>query len=79
MVMTRLHQITPPHRHGEAIALRSMANNFSSSVMPLCFGALGGAIGTAGLFWMMGTLVAGGAFVARSLCSSGVHPRHSAG
>jgi predicted MFS family arabinose efflux permease len=74
MVMTRLHQITPPHRQGEAIALRSMANNFSSSVMPLCFGALGTALGTAGLFWMMGTLVLGGAFVARSIRSSDVEP-----
>ncbi|MEY4509564.1 MAG: hypothetical protein RLZZ450_1686 [Pseudomonadota bacterium] len=67
MVMTRLHQITPPHRHGEAIALRSMASNFSSAVMPMCFGALGSAVGASGLFWAMGALVAGGAFVARSL------------
>jgi hypothetical protein len=65
--MTRLHQITPPHRHGEAIALRSMASNFSSAVMPMCFGALGSAVGASGLFWAMGALVAGGAFVARSL------------
>jgi predicted MFS family arabinose efflux permease len=67
MVMTRLHQITPAHRHGEAIALRSMALNFSSAVMPMCFGALGTALGASGLFWVMGALVAGGAWVARSL------------
>jgi len=67
MVMTHLHQITPAHRHGEAIALRSMTLNLSSALMPLCFGALGGALGAAGLFWVMGTLVAGGVFVARTI------------
>ena len=67
MVMTALHQVTPSHRHGEAIALRSMAINFSSTVMPLGFGALGAALGAAGLFWTMGVLVAGGALLARGL------------
>ncbi|MFG5408554.1 MFS transporter [Piscinibacter sakaiensis] len=51
MVMSMLHQVTPAGRHGEAIALRSMALNLSSTLMPLLFGAGGSAIGAGGLFW----------------------------
>lgn len=69
MVMTKLHQMTPSARHGEAIALRAMASNLSSSVMPLGFGALGAVLGGAGLFWAFGALVGTGALVARSLDS----------
>lgn len=67
MVMTALHQVTPHERHGEAIALRSMAINLSSTLMPLAFGAVGVALGAAGLFWSMGGLVACGALLARTL------------
>jgi MFS family permease len=67
MIMTTLHQITPARRHGEAIALRSMAINLSSALMPLSFGAMGSALGAAGLFWSMSGLVAFGALIARSL------------
>ena len=65
MIMTTLHQITPASRHGEAIALRSMAINFSSAVMPLAFGVVGAALGAQALFWVMGLAVAGGSVVAR--------------
>jgi MFS family permease len=65
MVMTTLHQITPAARHGEAIALRSMAINLSSAVMPLAFGVAGAALGPAALFWMMGAAVASGSVAAR--------------
>ena len=65
MIMTTLHQITPAHRHGEAIALRSMAINFSSAVMPLAFGVAGATLGASVLFWVMGAAVAGGSAVAR--------------
>ena len=67
MIMTTLHQITPAARHGEAIALRSMAINFSSAVMPLMFGVVGAALGAATLFWVMGAAVAGGSFAARRI------------
>src|ERR1035438_8226765 len=53
MIMTTLHQITPADRHGEAIALRSMAINFSSAVMPLAFGLAGATLGASALFWFM--------------------------
>ncbi|WP_280154918.1 MFS transporter [Piscinibacter sp. XHJ-5] len=67
MVMSRLHHITPHDRHGEAIGLRSMALNLSSTVMPLLFGATGAAIGAAALFWVMGGLVGAGSAVARRM------------
>ena len=65
MIMTTLHQITPAARHGEAIALRSMAINFSSAVMPLAFGLAGATLGASALFWMMGVAVASGSLAAR--------------
>ncbi len=65
MVMTTLHQITPADRHGEAIALRSMAINLSSAVMPLGFGLVGSALGAPVLFWIMAGVVTAGSVVAR--------------
>lgn len=65
MIMTTLHQITPHARHGEAIALRSMAINLSSALMPLMFGMVGAALGAASLFWVMGVAVGAGSFPAR--------------
>jgi sugar phosphate permease len=67
MIMTTLHQITPAARHGEAIALRSMAINLSSAVMPLAFGLAGATLGASALFWMMGAAVASGSFAARHI------------
>ena len=65
MIMTTLHQITPQARHGEAIALRSMAINLSSAVMPLAFGLAGATLGASALFWLMGAAVAAGSIAAR--------------
>jgi MFS family permease len=61
MIMSTLHQITPHHRHGEALALRSMTINASSVVMPLLFGSVGAVVGVSVVFWSVGMLVAGGA------------------
>jgi len=60
MVMSTLHQITPEHRHGEALGLRLMSINASSVLMPMLFGALSSLIGVAGLFWIVGALVGSG-------------------
>ena len=65
MVMSTLHQITPEARQGEAIALRSMAINLSSALMPLGFGVLGASVGVASLFWLMGGAVGAGSWAAR--------------
>lgn len=60
MIMSSLHRLTPPERHGEALALRSMTINAASTAMPLVFGAVGSAIGATTLFWSMALLVGGG-------------------
>jgi predicted MFS family arabinose efflux permease len=72
MIMSTLHHLTPDGRHGEAIALRSMVMNASSTVMPLMFGAAGTALGAASLFWMVGAAVAAGARLVRRLPATGV-------
>ena len=58
MVMSMIHQITPAHRHGEALGLRMMAINGSSVLMPVLFGSLGTVVGVSALFWAVGGLVA---------------------
>jgi MFS family permease len=67
MVLSTLHQLTPDGRHGEALALRSMALNGSSTLMPLVFGATGTALGAAVLFWAVGAAVAAGSGLVRGL------------
>ena len=60
MIMSTLHQITPSHRQGEALALRLMSINASSVLMPLLFGSAGALIGVSGLFWIVGAAVGAG-------------------
>ena len=67
MIMSMLHQITPEHRHGEAVALRIMAINASSVTMPVLFGLAGAAIGISGVFWITGAIVAAGSRLAFKL------------
>ena len=67
MIMSTLHHITPHERHGEAIALRSMAINFASTAMPLLFGVAGTAMGAGALFWLMGAAVGAGSLQARRI------------
>ncbi|MEG0447115.1 MAG: MFS transporter [Comamonas sp.] len=57
MVMSMIHQITPPERHGEALGLRMMAINGSSVIMPILFGSVGAVVGVAALFWAVGAMV----------------------
>jgi MFS family permease len=67
MVMSTLHQITPEHRIGEAVALRVMAINASSVGMPILFGLAGSVIGISGVFWVVGAIVGGGTRLAFKL------------
>jgi MFS family permease len=60
MIMSTLHQITPEHRHGQAVGLRFMAINASSVAMPMLFGVAGAAIGIAWVFWSVAGLVTAG-------------------
>ena len=73
MVMSLLHQITPPARHGEALALRAMTLNASSFAMPMLFGAAGAVAGIASVFWIVGAVVALGAPLAWGLKPSAPH------
>lgn len=67
MVMSTLHQITPEHRHGEALGLRLMTINASSVAMPMLFGAAGAVIGISGVFWVVGAAVGAGSRAAWQL------------
>lgn len=58
MIMSMLHQLTPAHRHGEAVGMRMMVINASSVAMPLMFGAAGTVIGVGGVFWVVAAAVA---------------------
>lgn len=67
MMMSTLHQITPHAQHGQALALRSMAINASSVLMPLLFGTVGAWVGVGVVFWAVAGVVGGGAPVAFSI------------
>ncbi|WP_082585768.1 MFS transporter [Hydrogenophaga sp. Root209] len=67
MIMSSLHQMTPHHRHGEALGLRAMAINGSSVVMPLLFGSVGALVGVGAVFWIVGAVVGAGSPLAWSL------------
>ena len=64
MIMSTLHQITPPARHGEALGFRLMAINASSVLMPMLFGTAGAVVGVSVVFWVVGAGVAAGSGVA---------------
>jgi len=67
MVISMLHQITPHHRHGEAIAVRLLSVNVSMVAMPPLLGLATGAIGVSMMFWSMGLLVGGFSPLGRKL------------
>jgi predicted MFS family arabinose efflux permease len=80
MVMSMLHQITPSHRHGEALGLRMVSINVSNILTPLVFGTVGAAIGVASVFWVVGATVASGTRAAWRLRLFGVaEPSASSG
>jgi len=63
MVMVMLHHVSPSERFGEALAVRSMVINLSSTAMPLMFGVAGLAVGVAALFATMGASVMAGSLL----------------
>lgn len=66
MMMSTLHQITPEHRHGEALGLRMITINAASVTMPLVFGALGALVSVSWLFWSVAASVGVGSQLAWS-------------
>jgi predicted MFS family arabinose efflux permease len=82
MVMSLMHNATPPGRVGEAVGVRMTLVNMSQTGMPLLFGALGSVLGTlAPAFWATALLLLAGGFFAkrhhdrRSKASSGTRSR----
>ncbi len=67
MIMSSLHHITPEHRQGEALGLRSMTVNGSSVVMPMLFGTLSAWVGVNVIFWGVGLVLGLGSRLAMSL------------
>jgi hypothetical protein len=67
MIMSMLHQITPEHRHGEALGTRMMVINASSVTMPMLFGAAGALVGVGPVFWTVAAAVGGGTWLAMRL------------
>jgi MFS family permease len=61
MVLSLLARTAPGNRLGEAAGLRVMLINATQTVLPGTFGAVGGILGVAPLFWAMALLLAGGA------------------
>lgn len=59
MINSMLHQITPCHQHGQAIALRLIMLNASMFAMPLVLGFTGGVVGASVVFWSLGLVVGG--------------------
>lgn len=73
-ILTTLHEVTPPERHGEALAVRSMTVHLSMLAMPLLFGLIGASTGAGVLFWAMAAALGGGGVAARGL---GAVPRRA--
>lgn len=67
MIMSMLHQLTPEHRHGQAVSMRIIVINISSVAMPIVSGAAGALVGAAGVFWAAGVVVGAGAKLALGL------------
>ena len=59
MINSMLHQVTPRHQHGQAIALRLIMLNASMFAMPLVLGFTGGVLGASVVFWSLGLMVGG--------------------
>lgn len=75
MIMSMLHQITPAHRHGEALGFRLMTINASSVLMPLLFGSTGALVGVSLVFWVVGFGVGWGSRTAWRLPDSATSSR----
>lgn len=58
-ILNSLHHVTSISRYGEALGLRMMVVNASSAVLPMVFGSASGALGIAGLFWVVAAGIAG--------------------
>jgi MFS family permease len=65
MVMSLLHGLAPAGRMGEAVGVRMSIINASTFAVPLLFGAIGSSLGIGPVFWLIGSALVGGGFLAR--------------
>lgn len=63
-IMTLLHDCAPPRRQGETLALRSMFNQLTMTLLPLLYGGIGAVMGAAFMFWIMALGLLAGAWQA---------------
>ncbi|HUL95822.1 MAG TPA: MFS transporter [Usitatibacter sp.] len=64
-IMALLYATAPAGRAAEAVGLRTVALNASTTVFPVLFGGLGAAVGIAPVFLAMAVALAGGAILSR--------------
>jgi predicted MFS family arabinose efflux permease len=60
-IMSLLYATAPDGRAGEAVGLRSVILNASSTLLPLAFGGVGAAVGMLSVFWSMAAVLLAGA------------------
>jgi predicted MFS family arabinose efflux permease len=63
-IMALLYATAPAGRAAEAVGVRTVVLNASSTLLPLVFGGLGTALGMATVFWTMSGALAGGGIFA---------------
>ena len=67
MILSMLHHVTPPDRHGQALGLRMLIVNGGTVSMPTGFGVLAAATALAAPMWLMATLLMLAQWPARAL------------
>ena len=63
-IMNLIYASAPAGRAGEAVGVRSVVLNISSTFMPLAFGGIGAALGMLPVFWSMSAAMGCGGFFA---------------
>jgi MFS family permease len=59
-IMALVYATAPAGRAGEAVGVRTVVLNASSTALPLMFGGLGAALGMLPVFWSMSAALAAG-------------------
>jgi MFS family permease len=60
MILTLMHECSPPGRTGEVVGVRIMLMNICQTFIPLLSGALGAAFGVAPAFWALSAILLSG-------------------
>jgi len=63
-IMSLLYATAPEGRAAEAVGIRSMVLNASTTVLPMAFGAVSAALGMTPVFWGMAAVLGAGGWLA---------------